>query len=98
MKLFIAATAVALTATAAMADNSTRYNDMRLNTAQTADKVFSDQVQPTDIDGAQRGRDQLITMNPTPTKPDVAYSTRSEIRSPGEGYIYGGYGPGNDSR
>jgi hypothetical protein len=25
-------------------------------------------------------------------------STRSKISSPGQGYAYGGYGPGNDSR
>ena len=29
---------------------------------------------------------------------DTVMSTRSAERSPGEGYIYGGYGPGNDSR
>ena len=29
---------------------------------------------------------------------DTVMSTRSAERSLGEGYIYGGYGPGNDSR
>ena len=29
---------------------------------------------------------------------ETVMSTRSTERSPGEGYIYGGYGPGNDSR
>ena len=29
---------------------------------------------------------------------DFVLSSKGDLRSPGEGYIYGGYGPGNDSR
>jgi len=98
MKLMIATTAAALFSTAAFAENSDRYNDMRLDTSKNADRVFSDQTNPTDLDRAQRGADQRMSTANDTKKPDVSLSTRNDLRSPGEGYIYGGYGPGNDSR
>ena len=98
MKLFIATAAAALIGTATLADESTRYNDLRLDTSKNADVVFSDDVNPTDLDGAQRGRDQLGSTADGDTEADVTFSARNAARTAGEGYIYGGYGEGNDSR
>lgn len=99
MKLILATATAALIGTVALADQSTRYYDMRLDTSKTADQVYSDEVRPTDLDAAQRGRDSLMysTADQDQT-PDATMSTRSDIRTQGEGFIYGGYGPGNDSR
>lgn len=98
MKLFITTAAAALISTAAFADQSTRYNDLRLDTSVNAEDVYSNDVRSTDLDGAQRGRDQIISTADDSFEPDVTVSTRSAIRTRGEGYIYGGYGEGNDSR
>lgn len=98
MKLFITTAAAALISTAAFADESTRYNDLRLDTSANAEDVFSDDVRSTDLDGAQRGRDQIVSTADDSFDADVTFSTRSAIRTPGEGYIYGGFGEGNDSR
>jgi len=98
MKLIITTAAAALISTAAVADKSDRYNDLRLDTSKTADQVFSDQTEPTDLEGAQRGQDQAATTENAIKTPDPVLSSRNAIRSPGEGYVYGGFGPGNDSR
>ncbi len=100
MRLLLTTTAVALMSTAAFADQSDRYNDLRLDTSNSAVEVFSDDPNPTDLDRAQRGRDQRQST----VGFDDSYlsrstiSSRSNIRSAGEGFIYGGYGDGNDSR
>jgi hypothetical protein len=98
MKLFIASAAAALLGTVALADESTKYNDLRLDTSESAAVTYSDEVRGTDLDGAQRGRDQIITTADDDFNADMRLSTRNELRTNGEGYIYGGYGPGNDSR
>ena len=98
MKLFITAAAATLISTAAFADESTKYNDLRLDTSKNAEAVYSDDVRSTDLDGAQRGRDQIGSTADNEFNADVTYSTRSAIRTEGEGYVYGGYGEGNDSR
>lgn len=98
MKLFAATAAAALISTAAVADESTKYNDLRLDTSMGAETIYSDATRSTDLDGAQRGRDQIISTADDSYEADVTFSTRSEIRTPGEGYPYGGYGEGNDSR
>ncbi len=98
MKLFITTAAAALISTAAFADESTRYNDLRLDTSKNGEEVFSDDVRSTDLDGAQRGRDQIVSTADDEFEADVTFSTRGAIRTPGEGYIYGGFGEGNDSR
>ena len=98
MKLIITTATAALISTAAFADKSDRYNDLRLDTSNTADRVFADDTRATNLDDAQRGADgQYSTANEV-IIPDVIFSTRSDIRSAGEGYIYGGFGDGNDSR
>lgn len=98
MKLFIVTAAAALISTAAFADNSTKYNDLRLDTSKNAETVYSDDVRSTDLDGAQRGQDAMFSTADGNVEPDVTFSTRSAIRTPGEGYPYGGFGEGNDSR
>ena len=98
MKLALTTLAAALISTAAFADNSTRYNDLRLDTSKNAERVFSDDVRSTDLDAAQRGREQIGSTADNTFTDDVTFSTRSAIRTPGEGYVYGGYGEGNDSR
>ena len=98
MKLFITAAAAALIGTAAVADTSTRYEDMRLDTSKTADRVYSQEVRPTDQFGAQRGADAQYSTAPDTKTPDTTFSTRSNITSVGERYPYGGWGGNNDSR
>jgi hypothetical protein len=98
MKLLIATTAAALIGTIATADQSTRYNDLRLDTTVGSETTFSRGTVETDLDAAQRGREQFRTGERTTLDGDVTFSTRGTIRSEGEGYLYGGYGPGNDSR
>ncbi|MEW9920980.1 hypothetical protein AB2B41_15310 [Marimonas sp. MJW-29] len=99
MKLFIATAAAALISTAAVAsEKSTKYYDLRLDTSKNAEVIYSDDVRPTDLDAAQRGADQDFSTANDEITPDVTFSTRSAIRSAGEGYVYGGFGPGNDSR
>ena len=68
MKLFIATAAATLIATASFAGQSTRYEDLRLET-------FSDESAPV-----------------------ATFSTSGPVSSLGEGFAYGGYGAGNDSR
>lgn len=98
MKLILTTAAVALIGTSALADESTRHNDLRLDTSNKDEQIFSDPMRPTDLDSAQRGRDQRFTTAESDPRPDVSFSTRDDYRTKGEGYIYGGYGPGNDSR
>jgi len=57
MKLIITTAAAALISTAAVADKSDRYNDLRLDTSKTADQVFSDQTEPTDLEGGECDQD-----------------------------------------
>ncbi|KIN63735.1 hypothetical protein Z946_2608 [Sulfitobacter noctilucicola] len=98
MKLFITAAAATLISTAAFAENSDRYNDLMLDTSETAERVYSDGVEKNNLERAQRGADQQYTTADENKTPDVTFSTRSDITSVGESYPYGGYGPGNDSR
>ncbi|MBD3663935.1 hypothetical protein [Sulfitobacter aestuariivivens] len=95
MKLVLTSAAAALISTAAVADESDRYNDLRLDTSTSA---AVEDVRSTDLDDAQRGREGQFSTADNATTPDVTLSTRSETRTNGEGYIYGGFGPGNDSR
>lgn len=98
MKLIIATAAAALVGTVALADQSTRYNDLRLDTAETASTVYANDRASTDLDAAQRGREGMSSTADGQYNADVTFSTRSEIRTDGEGYVYGGFGAGNDSR
>ena len=95
MNRIIALTAATLIGTTAMAGTSTRYDDLRLDTANEAQSAFYISDQSSGLDRAQRGQDQRFA----PMGDRMALSTRAtEARTPGEGYVYGGFGPGNDSR
>ncbi|MGJ8590171.1 MAG: hypothetical protein ACSHXW_18860 [Yoonia sp.] len=99
MKLFIATATAALISTTAFADLSTREKDMRLDTSITAETTYAAGSQSkAKPEGSTRANDlRLNTANDTKQN-DTSISTRSKLQSAGEGYIYGGYGPGNDSR
>tara|TARA_R110002049_G_scaffold29972_5_gene102158 strand:- start:30733 stop:31029 length:297 start_codon:yes stop_codon:yes gene_type:complete len=98
MKLLITTAAAALISTAAFADNSDRYNDLRLDTSVNAQTEYAEGTRTVDADASTRANDLRLDTSDADNKPDVSFSTRSDLRSAGEGYIYGGFGPGNDSR
>lgn len=98
MRLFITAITTVLLGTASFADNSSRYNDLRLDTSETLNRVYSGDSHSTDLDQAQRGRDQYRSTADELKSPDATFSSRSDAKSRGEGYLYGGWGNGNDSR
>ena len=91
---FTAATA-ALIGSAAYADNSTRYDDMRLDTSQSAS------VAPNAASQDERVvRGETIPGNTAGEENIVTYSSRNAPFNPGyqNTYSAGGVGPYNDSR
>jgi hypothetical protein len=78
MKHIFTTAALILISTAAIAGNSDRYNDLRLDTRGASNQSYADTR-------------QTVT---------VVLSTRDgkNVGTAGEGYIYGGFGPNNDSR
>ena len=101
MKLITATIAAAVLSTAAVAENSTKYNDLRLDTSASAE-VYADGAQAKADAGESTVYNdlRLNTAANEPVEDDVTFSTRSndDARTAGEGFIYGGYGEGNDSR
>lgn len=96
MKLIIATATAALISTGAVyAEKSDRYNDLRLDTSQSSID-FSGDRRNQDADRSQRANDLRLNTAPVEKTPDFSFSTRNKTR--GEGFIYGGFGPGNDSR
>ena len=96
MKLFITTAAVTLIATAGFAGNSTRYEDLRLDTSVTASVVHAEgagATRPNSRPGDLRLETFARGSHPTPN-----LSTRSAVSSNGEGFAYGSFGEGNDSR
>jgi len=98
MKLIITTAAAALISTAAVADNSTRYNDIFLDTSVGAEAVYGDNTRMMDADESTKANDIFLNTADAAKADDTVMSTRNVLRSPGEGYIYGGFGEGNDSR
>ena len=98
MKLIITTAAAALISTAAFADNSTAYNDIFLDTSIGAEKVYGDNTRMRDEDKSTAANDIFLNTADATKNDDTVMSSRSKLSSPGEGYIYGGYGEGNDSR
>ena len=98
MKLLITTAAAALISTAAVADNSTRYNDIFLDTSIGAEKVYGNNIRVLAPGESTKANDITFSTADATFEADTVLSSRSELRSPGEGYIYGGYGPGNDSK
>jgi hypothetical protein len=98
MKLVMTTAAAALISTAAAADNSTYYNDLRLDTSIGAEAVYGDNTRTLALRESTKANDITFSTADGTFNNDAVLSSRSDLRSPGEGYIYGGYGPGNDSR
>ncbi len=98
MKLIMTTAAAALISTAALADNSTYRQDLFLNTAIGAEKTYGDETRMLAPLESTKANDITYSTADNSFDANTVMSTRSAERSPGEGYIYGGYGPGNDSR
>ena len=98
MKLIMTTAAAALISTAAFADNSTRYNDIFLDTSVGAEEVYGNNNRMRDADRSTKANDIFLNTGDVTKNDDTVMSTRNVLRSPGEGYVYGGYGAGNDSR
>ncbi|MFG6562426.1 hypothetical protein [Sulfitobacter sp. 1A15299] len=96
MKLFIATAAATLIASASFAGQSTRYEDLRLDTSVTADVVYAadaGETRPNERAAVLR----LDTFSGA-RAPVATLSTSGPVGSLGAGFAYGGYGAGNDSR
>lgn len=98
MKLIIATAATALMTTAAFADESTKYNDLRLDTSESAATVYSDSLRMEEPGLSTKASDLRHSTADDDYVADTRMSTRNKISSPGQGFAYGGYGYGNDSR
>jgi len=98
MKLFITAAVAALISTAAVAGNSTYYNDLFLDTSIGAENVYGDESRMLAPGDSTKANDITFSTADATFTADTVLSSRGELRSAGEGYIYGGYGPGNDSQ
>lgn len=98
MKLVMTTAAAALISTAAAADNSTYYNDLRLDTSIGAEAVYGENTRVLEPGKSTKANDITFSTADDTFDADVVLSSKGDLRSPGEGYIYGGYGPGNDSR
>ncbi|KZY50735.1 MULTISPECIES: hypothetical protein [Sulfitobacter] len=96
MKLFIATAAATLIATASFAGQSTRYEDLRLDTSLTADVVHAADAGETRPN--ERAADLRLETFSDESAPVATFSTSGPVSSLGEGFAYGGYGAGNDSR
>ena len=98
MKLIMTTAAAALISTAALADTSTYRQDLFLDTSIGAEKTYGDETRMLAPLESTKANDITFGTADNSFDADVVLSSRSDLRSPGEGYIYGGYGPGNDSR
>lgn len=98
MKLILTTAAAALISTAAVAENSTRYNDIFLDTSINAQTVYGDSERNWKPGASTKVNDIFLNTSDRAKNDDTVMSTRSSLRSPGEGYVYGGHGQGNDSR
>ena len=100
MKLIMTTAAAALISTAAVADNSTRHNDIFLDTSVNADAsdVYGNSDRMRNPHASTKANDIMLNPADTDKNRDTVMSTRNALRSPGEGYVYGGFGTGNDSK
>jgi len=99
MKLIMTTAAAALISTAALADTSTYRQDLFLDTSIGAEMTYGDEARMLAPLESTKANDITFSTADNSYNDDTVMSTRSEARSSaGEGYIYGGYGAGNDSR
>lgn len=90
MKFILATAAVALFSTAAIAELSTKEQDLRLDTSEygTSNPETSDQrTDGSILDGTARAQSEIDTTEP---ETGLNFSTRNDLSSPGQGYPYGG--------
>jgi len=95
VKILIAATVVTLFATATYAGQSTRYDDLMLDTSAGATVVYSEGAQIHRPD--HRPADLWLDTFGHGNHPEPVLSTRN-VLSATPGFPFGGYGAGNDSR
>ena len=98
MKLIMTTAAAALISTAALADTSTYRQDLFLDTSIGAEKTYGDEARMLAPLESTKANDITFSTADNTFDAETVMSTRSTERSPGEGYISGGYGPGNDGR
>ncbi len=100
MNLILTTADAALISTAAVADNSSRYNDIFLDTSASVETndVYGNNDRMRTTGESTRANDIMLNTADTAKNDDTVLSTRNALRSPGEGYVYGGFGPGNDSK
>ncbi len=99
MKLFITtAAATALISTAAFAELSSREKEMRLDTSINAESTYATGPQSNALSEGSTYENGLRLNTARDEQDNMSMSTRSKLRSPSQYNIYGGYGPGNDSR
>ncbi len=96
MKLFTATIAAVLISGAAYANESTRYNDLRLDTSNSGAQFSQGEQRKADPSESQRYNDLRLKTYDRDFDEAATLSTRE--KTAGEGYIYGGFGDGNDSR
>ena len=98
MKLLLTTAAAALISTTAIASNSTYYSDLFFDTSINAGKVYSDGERAMNPNLSTRANDLMLNTANADQMDDTVLSSRGNLRSPGEGYIYGGYRAGSDNR
>ncbi len=96
MKLFTVTIAATLIAGAAYADDSTRSNDLRLDTSNSGSQFSQGEQRQANPTESQRYNDLRLKTYDRDFDEDATFSSRE--KTAGEGYIYGGFGANNDSR
>ena len=97
MKTLLTTIAAGLIAsTAALAQDMGRYEDLRLDTSDRGDVFAEGRQRVADPDKSTRYNDLRLRTSDGDPETDATFSTRGGTT--GEGFAYGGYGPGNDSR
>ncbi|MEX3314069.1 hypothetical protein [Sulfitobacter sp. PS-8MA] len=98
MKLILSTLAAATLATGAYAGTSTKYDDIRLDTRETADVVYSAGNDIRDESLSDREADLRLDTSIYGQSGVPTFSSRSGEHTVNHTPVYGGYGPGNDSR
>jgi hypothetical protein len=96
MKLLLATASATLIATVGIAGDSTRYEDLRLDTSVSAVVIHSAGAAVARPNG--RPDDLRLETFPDGNHPKAVISTRRALNRLGRGFAYGGYGMSNDSR
>ncbi|NUH63896.1 hypothetical protein HTT03_01070 [Sulfitobacter sp. S0837] len=98
MKRILSTVAAATLATGVYADTSTKYDDIRLDTRNSADVVYSVGKTIRDADLSDREADLRLDTSKYGQTGEPTFSSRNGEHTVNYTPVYGGYGPGNDSR